>query len=150
MLRIITAKLRSLGIGAPRSESPNSPSTSSPSISAISNGAAPVLRRSRRAEVLRHNRFSLSRVGLISMPTSSETSASIPETLTAMVRSALVAEIGAMGSGSRMPPSARIRPSRRWGAMTPGMAMDALMASSSGPRCNHTDLPAMRSVVTAV
>ena len=36
------------------------------------------------------------------------------------------------------------------GVMTPGMAMDARMAASTGPRCSHTDLPAIKSVVTAV
>ena len=37
-----------------------------------------------------------------------------------------------------------------YGAITPGMAMDARIAWSSGPRCSHTDRPAIRSVVTAV
>ena len=67
-----------------------------------------------------------------------------------MVRSALTAAIGAIGSGSRMPPSASSRPSMTCGAMTPGIAIDARIASSTGPRCNHTDLPASRSVHTAV
>ena len=74
----------------------------------------------------------------------------VPLRLTAMVRSAFTAAIGAIGSGSRMPPSASSRPSRMCGVITPGMAMDARIAASTGPRCSHTDLPAIRSVVTAV
>ena len=67
-----------------------------------------------------------------------------------MVRSALTAAIGAIGSGSRIPPSASSRPPTTCGAITPGMAIDARIASSTGPRCSHTDLPVNRSVATAV
>ena len=49
-----------------------------------------------------------------------------------------------------MPPSASSRPSSTCGLMTPGIAIDARMAASTGPRCSHTDVPATRSVVTAV
>jgi hypothetical protein len=59
---------------------------------------------------------------------------SLPLRLTAMVRSALTGAIGAIGSGSRMPPSASRRPSTACGAITPGIAMDARIASSTGPR----------------
>ena len=61
--------------------------------------------------------------------------------LTAMVRSALTAAIGAIGSGSRMPPSASSRPSSTCGVITPGIAIDARIAASTGPRCSQTDLP---------
>ncbi|CFS09903.1 Uncharacterised protein [Mycobacterium tuberculosis] len=60
--------------------------------------------------------------------------ASLPLRLTAMVRSALTPAIGAIGSGSRIPPSASRRPSTSCGAITPGMAMDARIAASRGPR----------------
>ena len=56
--------------------------------------------------------------------------------LTAMVRSALTAAIGAIGSGSRMPPSASSR-RRSCGAITPGMAMEARMASSTAALKPH-------------
>lgn len=36
------------------------------------------------------------------------------------------------------------------GAITPGMAIDARIASSSGPCCSHTGRPVTRSVATAV
>jgi len=67
-----------------------------------------------------------------------------------MVRSAFTAAIGAIGSGSRMPPSASNRPSNTCGVITPGIAIDARMAASTGPRCSQTDLPDSRSVETAV
>ena len=53
------------------------------------------------------------------------------ERLTAMVRSALTAAIGAIGSGSRMPPSASRRPSSTCGVITPGIAIDARIAAST-------------------
>ena len=58
---------------------------------------------------------------------------SLPLRLTAIVRSALTAEIGAIGTGSKIPPSASRRPPTSYGVITPGIAMDARMASSSGP-----------------
>ena len=94
------------------------------------------------AEVLRHIRFSHSVVALGSVSVgSSRPPASLPARLIAMVRSALTAAIGAIGSGSRMPPSASSRPSSTCGEITPGIAIDARMAASTGPRCSHTDLP---------
>ncbi len=67
-----------------------------------------------------------------------------------MVTSAPAARIGASGSGSRIPPSASTRPLSTYGVITPGIAMDARIATSTGPRWNQTDRPAARSVATAV
>ncbi|BBZ42722.1 hypothetical protein MPRM_00030 [Mycobacterium parmense] len=103
--------------------------------------------RSNNAEVLRTTRLSHSTPA----PGSSSRApmVSLPLRLTAMVRSAFTAE-GAIGAGRGCPPSASRRPSISCGAITPGIAMDARIASSTGPRWNHTDFPANRSVATAV
>ena len=100
-------------------------------------------------EVLRHIRFSQSVEGLVSR-SPRDISGSSPPRLTAIVASAGAAAIGAIGIGSRIPPSASNRPSSTCGVITPGMAIDARIASSTGPRCIHTDLPVIRSVATEV
>ena len=104
---------------------------------------------SSRDDVLRQRRFTKSAVRLAS-PQPRRVTGSSPDRLTAIVASALAAVIGAIGSGSRIPPSASNRPPSTWGVMTPGIAIDARIASSTGPCCIHTDLPVIRSVATEV
>ncbi len=65
-------------------------------------------------EVLRHMRFSHSAVGRGSR-SPRRASGSSPDRLTAIVTSALTAATGAIGIGSRMPPSASSRPSSTCG-----------------------------------
>ena len=158
MVRFITSKPPSFGTcasadsGSPvaRSVSSATPtkrfSTVRPVGVSSSDRAALV---SSSCEVLRHIRFSHSAVGRGSRSPRRD-SGSSPDRLIAMVASAMTAAIGAIGIGSRMPPSASSRPFRTWGEITPGIAIDARMASSTGPRCNHTDLPVIRSVATEV
>ena len=67
-----------------------------------------------------------------------------------MVRSARAEAVGAIGSGSIIPPSASRRPLSMTGVMMPGMAIDARTAVSTRPFWNQTSLRANRSVATAV
>ena len=74
----------------------------------------------------------------------------MPESDTAMVRSAEAAAVGSMGIGLMRPPSTSTRPLMTAGVMTPGMAIEARIACSTGPRWNHTSRRALMSVATAV
>ena len=74
----------------------------------------------------------------------------MPDRETAIVRSAEVAAVGSMGIGLMRPPSTRTRPLMTAGVMTPGIAMEARIACSTGPRWNHTSRRALMSVATAV
>ena len=55
-----------------------------------------------------------------------------------------------MGIGFIMPPSASSRPLSMTGVMKLGRAIEARIATSTGPRWNHTSLREIRSVATAV
>lgn len=122
----------------------NRPSTARPVEVSSSDRAALV---SSSEEVLRH-RLSHSVVGR--SRADRRASGSSPDNPTAIVMSAFTEAIGAIGMGLRMPPSASSRPSSTCGEMTPGMAIEARIASETSPCCNHTALPAIRSVQTAV
>ncbi len=74
----------------------------------------------------------------------------IPDRETAMVRSALAAAVGSIGTGLMRPPSTSRRPLMLIGVITPGMAIEARIACTTGPRWNHTSRRALRSVATAV
>ncbi len=76
--------------------------------------------------------------------------ARMPDSDTATVRSASTAAVGSIGMGLMRPPSTSTRPLMTAGVMTPGMAMEARMARSTGPCWNHTSRRALMSVATAV
>ena len=82
--------------------------------------------------------------------TGSSGSDPLPLRLTATTWSARAAVTGATGTGSSSPPSTSTRPFKVTGVMNDGMAEDARMATSSGPRWNQTSRWASRSTATAV
>lgn len=145
MVRFITSKLPSLGtsVAAPGNSLASSSSSASTGWSGSSGlsgqaSASPLGPPSRLStaravgrssseraaavsnsvEVLRIMRVNHSAVAAGSA--SRRVIASLPDRFTAMVRSALTAESGAIGSGSRIPPSASSRSSRVCGAINPG------------------------------
>lgn len=103
------------------------------------------LRRSRVVHSSRGTGSDDSLTGVVGPPV-----ARMPDRETAIVRSAEAAAVGSMGMGLMRPPSTRTRPLMTAGVMTPGIAMDARIACSTGPRWNHTSRRALMSVATAV
>jgi hypothetical protein len=73
-----------------------------------------------------------------------------PESDTATTRSASTAVTASTGTGLSNPPSASRRPFTMMGAITPGIATEARIATSTGPEVNHTSRRAPRSVAIAV
>ena len=71
-------------------------------------------------------------------------------TLTAITKSARAETVGMIGSGLSRPPSTSTCSPRCTGVITPGTAMEARIASSSGPLWNHTSRWRVRSVATVV
>jgi hypothetical protein len=71
-------------------------------------------------------------------------------TSTAITTSARTCRIGAIGTGASRPPSTSSRPPIRCGVNSIGMAIEARMASNSGPRLIHTSRWPAMSVATAV
>ena len=103
------------------------------------------LRRSREVHSSRGRCSDDSLTGVAVAPT-----ARMPESDTAIVRSASAAAVGSIGIGLMRPPSTSTRPLMTAGVMTPGMAIEARIAFSTGPRWNHTSRRALMSVATAV
>ena len=73
-----------------------------------------------------------------------------PASTTAMVKSASTPVTGSIGTGFSTAPSTSNRPLTMIGVIMPGIAIDARMATSSGPLWNHTSRRAPMSVATAV
>ena len=73
-----------------------------------------------------------------------------PPRLTATVRSVSSLKVGAMGTGLRMPPSTSFTPLISKGVKKSGSAMEARMASNSGPLVSHTSLRLAMLEATAV
>ena len=73
-----------------------------------------------------------------------------PDNEMARVKSAGTAATASTGNGFSKPPSASSRPLTMIGAIAPGIATEALIATSTGPAVNQTSRRAPRSVATAV
>src|SRR5450759_5392058 len=73
-----------------------------------------------------------------------------PLRLMASVKSASTPMTGSIGTGLSTPPSTSRRPFTMIGVIIAGIAIDALIAVSSGPLVNHTSRRAPRSLATAV
>ena len=67
-----------------------------------------------------------------------------------MVKSASTAATASTGTGLSTPPSTSSRPFTMIGVITPGIATEARIATSTGPEVNQTSRRAPRSVATAV
>ncbi len=74
----------------------------------------------------------------------------LPDSETARVKSAWTPVVGSTGTGLRRPPSARSRPFSITGVMMLGIAIEARMAASTGPRCSQTSRRLEMSAATAV
>ena len=73
-----------------------------------------------------------------------------PASSTAKVKSAPEPITGSIGTGFSTPPSTSSRPFTMIGVITPGMATEARIATSTGPEVNQTSRRAPISVATAV
>jgi len=73
-----------------------------------------------------------------------------PLRLMASVKSASTPMTGSIGTGLSTPPSTSRRPFTMIGVIIAGIAIDALIAVSSGPLVNQTSRRAPRSLATAV
>jgi len=74
----------------------------------------------------------------------------VPDSETATVTSDCAAVVGSTGSGFTRAPSASRRPCSITGVITLGMAMDARIATSTGPSWNQTSRRLPMSAATAV